>query len=176
MPFPEFETERLVLQNITSQDKEFIFNLFSNAGVNRYLYDEAPISTLDQAAGTIEKYWGGSPTDRNRWKIVLKATGSEVGTCGFHLWSERERCADIGYDLLPSHWGKGYAREALVPLLQFMKDELGAHCIRAIVYPENTRSVKVLERMGFVLGEETEDTEFAGKTYLHHIYELRLQE
>lgn len=96
MSFPEFETERLLLKNITSNDKELIFNLFSNRAVNRYLYDESPISTLDQAAAVIEKYWGGSPTDRNRWKVISKATGAQMGTCGFHRWDEGARRADIG--------------------------------------------------------------------------------
>ena len=49
MFFCDLETDRLLLKNISSEDRDFVFNHFSNKVVNRYLFDEEPLSTMEGA-------------------------------------------------------------------------------------------------------------------------------
>ena len=44
MFFRELETDRLFLKNISPVDRDFIFTVFSNDDVNRYLYDAEPLT------------------------------------------------------------------------------------------------------------------------------------
>ena len=42
MLFKNIETDRLVLKNIAIDDRNFIFNHFSDDVVNKYLFDAEP--------------------------------------------------------------------------------------------------------------------------------------
>jgi len=78
--------------------------------------------------------------------------------------------AIIGYDIFAEHRRNGYAREACVAMLAFLKDECGVGSARAIVDVENTASIKLLESLGFfrVLTGSSED--MPGR--LDHRYEI----
>ena len=174
MQFPEFETGRLFLKNITVNDAAFLLRVFSHPKVNRFLYDEEPVASLRQAEELVRRYWPGGVSDRNRWKIVDKASGEEMGTCGFHRWEGDKRRAEVGYDLLPEYWGHGYIREAVVPVFDFLRSSRAARTLRAVIYRGNERSIATAEKLGFQKTSEIEMTEFHGESHEHHIYELQL--
>ncbi len=46
MLFKELETERLFLKNISTCDRDFILEQFSNNEVNRYLFDAEPLTDV----------------------------------------------------------------------------------------------------------------------------------
>ena len=57
---------------------------------------------------------------------------------------------DIGYALLAEHEGHGYAREAATRLLRHAADDLHLAQVYAIVAMDNTRSLALLDTLGFV--------------------------
>lgn len=57
---------------------------------------------------------------------------------------------EVGYRLLPQHWGKGYATEGTSALLKHGFDDLSLECVVAIAQLENKASRRVLEKAGFV--------------------------
>ncbi len=59
------------------------------------------------------------------------------------------RSAKLGYAIHADHWGQGYATATARTLVEFGFGELGLHRITAAVGPENQRSARVLERLGF---------------------------
>jgi RimJ/RimL family protein N-acetyltransferase len=64
---------------------------------------------------------------------------------------------ELGYILHPSAWGKGYATEAVAAFIQhFWKARPDLHTIEARVDEENTESIRVLVKSGFVGGEVVE--------------------
>ena len=63
---------------------------------------------------------------------------------------------EIGYTYRPEYWGKGYATEACSTAIESLRDGLdptasmgGKPKVVAWVDPENVRSVKVLQKLGF---------------------------
>ena len=56
MFFKELQTDRLFLKNISSDDRDFIFTVFSNDDVNRYLYDAEPLTDISGADDIINFY------------------------------------------------------------------------------------------------------------------------
>lgn len=61
---------------------------------------------------------------------------------------------DVGYNLLPSTRGKGYATEALGGLTKWYEKEKGVTELLAYVDDDNEPSIRVLKRAGFeLLGE-----------------------
>ncbi len=57
--------------------------------------------------------------------------------------------AVLGYSIDAEHEGLGLMREALAGLVRFGFDTLGLHRIQANYRPENVRSARVLEALGF---------------------------
>jgi len=90
------------------------------------------------------------------------------------VWNKESAVCDIGYDLLPEFWGKGYMCEALKAALGFAQNHMCVKQVRAwIYYPDNQRSLKLTEKLGFVwLGEEKYEL-FRGEKYLHRILTLK---
>ena len=55
----------------------------------------------------------------------------------------------IGYTVHPKHARKGYAYEVCLGLIDYING-LGNYTIRAGVHPDNSSSIKLLEKLGFV--------------------------
>lgn len=55
---------------------------------------------------------------------------------------------DLGWRLLPEHWGKGLATEGAKACLDFAWDTLGLKRVRAICPVVNTSSEGVMLRLG----------------------------
>lgn len=59
---------------------------------------------------------------------------------------------EVGYRLLPEHWGQGYATEGARALVKHGFETLGLERIVVIALPENTASLRVMEKVGMVDG------------------------
>jgi [ribosomal protein S5]-alanine N-acetyltransferase len=147
--FPPLETARLFLRSISYADTSFVIQHFLDPIVQRYLYDDEPITTPEQATAILDFYLAAPDADYNRWTIVRKTDHQPIGTCGFHKWSRPHRRAEIGYDLSPVYQGYGYMTEAVEAMVQHGFSRLNLHRIEALVAVENTRSLALLQRLSF---------------------------
>ncbi|WP_035985308.1 GNAT family N-acetyltransferase [Leptolyngbya sp. KIOST-1] len=147
--FAPLETPRLHLRPLAQADVDFVFRHFSDPAVNRYLLDQAPLASREEAQGIVDFFVQPTDDTYTRWVLVSKADGQPIGTCGFHKWDQRNRRAEIGYDLAPTAWGQGYMGEALKTMLSYGFTDMVLNRVEALVYPENTASVKLLEKLNF---------------------------
>ena len=169
------ETQRTILRRINNQDLDFIFGHFRDLEVCRYLVDQEPPGSAEEALQIIDWCNGnGNPNSRqNRWLIVLKETGESIGTVGFHNWDKANHVAEIGYDLSIGHWGKGIMTEVLRLVLDFGFKEMQLNRVQAFVHLQNAASYQVLMKQGFVAeGVIREKHLFRGKYYDHYLLAL----
>jgi len=145
--FQSLETERLILRPLTNLDLEFVFRHFSDPDVNRFLLDEEPVTTREQAQAIIDFYSTPEGKLYNRWAIVRNTDRRAIGTCGFHQWQSVHHRAEIGYDLEKASWKQGIMTEALRVMLQYGFEYMELNRVEALVYPENEASVRLLERV-----------------------------
>jgi RimJ/RimL family protein N-acetyltransferase len=66
----------------------------------------------------------------------------------------------IGYDLAKAHWGKGLMSEALHALVDYGFACLGLERILADTLSHNSRSIRLLERLGFQLDDVRDGSHF----------------
>ncbi len=173
MLFNAIETERLFLKNISIDDRNFIFNQFSDDVVNRYLFDAEPLAKIEDADEIINFYIQPEPRLQHRWIIIRKSDGIRMGTCGFHCWNQTESTVDVGYDLKESFWRNGYMHEAMKEIIQFAIDKMHIKEINACIYLDNQRSINLVENLGFILSGSSYEL-FRDEKYLHNIYSLYL--
>ncbi|MFC4161318.1 GNAT family N-acetyltransferase [Chitinimonas lacunae] len=57
--------------------------------------------------------------------------------------------ATLGYSLDPAHWGRGRMHQALTLALDFVFEHFNLHRVMANYLPDNQRSARLLERLGF---------------------------
>lgn len=147
--FPILETERLLLREITIDDAKDIFACFSNENVTRY-YGQEKLEDIKQAE-TFVDFFAKSYTEKRgiRWGIEIKGTQGIIGTIGFNAWSPKHKRAEIGYEIHPKQWRKGYTSEAVSKVLQYGFDELGLTRLGAVVFIDNEASNNLLTKVGF---------------------------
>lgn len=165
------ETERLFLTNISQEDRDFIFKLFTNDEINKYLYDAEPLTDISGADEIIYFYTQLEPKAQHRWVIVRK-DGVKLGTCGFHGWNKPEASCDVGYELLPEFWGNGYMGEALSAIIDFARNEMKIKQINACIYIDNSNSIKLAEKLNFSFKGQMKDEIFRTCAYPHKIFTL----
>jgi len=111
--FPDLETPRLKLTQLSTDDSAALFTIFSEEDVIKF-YDIEVHESPEQSLKLIE-FFNARFFDEIgiRWAIRLKDTNKLIGTCGFNSWNQKMMNAGIGYELSSQYWGLGYATEAL---------------------------------------------------------------
>ena len=144
------ETERLFIRQFDLEDAAFMLELVNTPAWLQYIGDRN-VHTIEDAEhyianGAVKSYaengYGG-------WLIGLKENGLPAGMCGLfqRAWLP---APDFGFAFLPDHAGKGYAYEAAMAALDHIKQQY-PHLdkLYAITIPENSRSIRLLEKCQF---------------------------
>lgn len=84
-----------------------------------------------------------------RLLITDVASGEPAGSCGLSFTDVAAGEASVGYALLPSWRGRGYATRAVRLLAGWAFGPTGIARLTAGTVPDNTASHRVLERVGF---------------------------
>jgi [ribosomal protein S5]-alanine N-acetyltransferase len=171
--FVNIETKRLLLKCIDQSDREFIFEEFQNDFINQYLFDVEPMTNIEQADDLIGFYNMQEPRNQSRWILIDTLENRKLGSCGFHLWDRKRNEVEIGFELMQQYNGKGYMAEAVDAMIEFARTKMKVNKIIAIVYVDNSKCKRLLEKFGFILVGK-EECQFRGNMYLHDIYHLEL--
>jgi RimJ/RimL family protein N-acetyltransferase len=81
-----------------------------------------------------------------------------VGRAGYHGPPDEAGMVEIGYAVDPAHRRQGYARAALVALLDRAAREPEVRTVRVSIRPDNTASLRLVAQYGFAeVGEQWDD-------------------
>ncbi|MBM7587770.1 ribosomal-protein-alanine N-acetyltransferase [Bacillus pakistanensis] len=170
---PELRTDNLILREITEQDAQALFEYFSSDKAMQF-YGMNPLTTLEQMKNIVKGMASGYEKKQAiRWGIQLKDQQELIGTIGFNNWSNLHKKAELGYDLNPRYWRKGYMFEAISKVIQFGFEEILLNRIGAFVYLDNEASNRILEKIGFHQEGILKDYYFSYDRY-HDVYVYRL--
>jgi ribosomal-protein-alanine N-acetyltransferase len=140
-------TARLTLREFVGSDFDAIHAFSSDPRVTKFLFfgprDEG--STADYLEGLLASQ-GEVP--RIRFELAVQETGSGrvIGACDLSF-IERN-VVDLGYMLGIGDWGKGYATEISLALIDAAFFDLRAERIISTVDVNNRASIRVLEKIG----------------------------
>ena len=146
---PVLETARLRLRPLRVDDAEAMFEALGDPATMRY-WSRGPFSDVEALraymAVNVEaasmRCWavcapqtGRDEADRARgWVVLIEAKP------GVH---------ELGYILVPSARGRGWAREAVGRVVEHAFDELEARRLVADIDPDNVASIALVEAIGF---------------------------
>ena len=147
------ETERLVLREITFDDKEELFQLHTDPMVQKWTGEPVveSMKEIEQAIrirlNDYRKYGFG------RLALIRKETSEFMGWAGLTYLPEFDK-VDLGYRLKKKYWGQGYATEASKAIIDYGFNVLNLDLIIAIALPENKASIRVMEKVGMIYDQQ----------------------
>ncbi|MGW4968157.1 GNAT family N-acetyltransferase [Nonomuraea sp. NPDC004186] len=138
------ETGRLVLRRFTESDAGHLFTLHNDPEVMEFLNGGKPTPREVIVGKTLPAFIA-----TGFFAAIEKPSGAFLGW--FHLRAPKGTPDDepeLGYRLHKSAWGRGYATEGSLALIDKAFRELGARRVYAQTMAVNVRSRRVMEKCG----------------------------
>ena len=145
MDIPTLTTDRLVLRPFRGGDLDAHAAMNADPRIMQYIGEVQDRAAAFRTLCAYLGHWflrGYGP-----WAVEERATGAFVGRAGltrFEPWTDVE----VGYALVPSAWGKGYASEVAARSLRYAHEVVGARGVTSHVLAGNAAAVRVAERLG----------------------------
>ena len=150
---PTLETPRLLLRAPRASDFDHSFSLWADPQVFRYISGKP--CTREEAWARLLRYTGHWLWMRfGFWIVEEKSSGAFVGEVGY---AEQKReitpsligIPEMGWVLLPSFHGRGYAFEAVHAAQQWFAANLPVSRSCCIIDSANAPSIRLAEKCGF---------------------------
>ena len=148
-PIPVLDTQRLTLRPVALTDAHFLATLLNDPAWLTYIGDRGVRTAADAERYIEARIWSQYEAHGfGMYVMELRQASQPIGTCGL---VRREFLAgpDLGVALLPDWVGRGYATEAARVVIGHAEQALRLGPLYAIAKSENTRSIGMLERLGF---------------------------
>lgn len=168
------ETERLILRPVRIEEADLVLDYYQrNKEFLRRWDPPKPegFYTNDFWIKKITQMTDELFTDKScRFYLFDKTETKVFGTVHFaNIERGPFQNCRLGYQLDKDLEGKGYMSEAVSAALKFAFNELNLHRIEANYVPDNLRSGKVLERMGFEIHGTAKNYLFVGAEWKDHV-------
>lgn len=144
-PPETFRTRRLTLRRLALLDANAIFATYAqDAEVTRFLTWQ-PHGRVEETRAFVQKMIEAWDRGTEFTWAILGETGELIG--GIALRPQGFK-VDFGYVLARAHWGKGFAAEALQPLVDWAMAQPEVFRAWAVCDAENPASARVMEKAG----------------------------
>jgi RimJ/RimL family protein N-acetyltransferase len=141
-------TKRLIIRPFTLDDDAFVLALLNDPEWLRYIGDRGVRTREDAQRQIADKYLASYARDGvGLMAVTLREQAAPIGMCGL-IKREGLTDVDIGFAFLPEYRAQGYALEAAHAVLVHGRDVLNIKRVVAITLPENTASIRLIEKIG----------------------------
>lgn len=153
MKIPILETNRLILRGFSENDFEAYAEMCSDSEVMNYI-STGKMLTKEESWRSLAFLIGRwHLKEYGMWAVEEKNSGNFVGRVGlFNL--EGWPGVEVGWTLVKSAWGQGYATEAAKISVQWGFEHTNTKELISLIIPENLASIKVSERIGQSFSKE----------------------
>lgn len=143
------ETERLLIRPIWANDNELVFSYRSDTEMNKYQ------GFVPKELKEVDEFIAKNPLKFNQpesWYqvvIIEKKSNKIIGDIGIHFVGDDDFQCEIGCTLNKKYQGKGFATNAMKITIDYLFHNLNKHRISGSVDPNNSNSIRLLERLNF---------------------------
>jgi RimJ/RimL family protein N-acetyltransferase len=156
-PPAPIRTERLLLRESAAHDRAAFIELLSCPEVHTYLGGPQPRNDLERRAPAVP--------GRRPGVFVVDLDGAMIGVVQFDR-RDAERPGhvrpqagelELGYQFLPTAWGRGYAAEACAAALDWITGALPGEPVVLCTQTANAASMRLAARLGFTEADRFEE-------------------
>ncbi len=143
------KSKRLNIRSLSKADHQFMLELLNSKGWIDNIGDRQVKTTIQT-----EKYISEIlKKDSLQYLVIEKLdTSIPIGILSF-MKRDQIEYPDFGFALLPSYHRQGYALEASSSYLHHLFSNHSKLTVAAICKKENTRSIQLLEKIGFTFND-----------------------
>ena len=143
------ESATLRLEPLVAAHADEMFVPLSATAIYDYMPGQPPASVAALRERYARLETRRSPDGRQRWLNWIVRLDS--GRCAGYVQAtvHEGSTADFAFVFAPEHWGRGIAFEACRAVLPRLAREFGVRAMFATVDARNSRSIHLLERLGF---------------------------
>ena len=142
---PTLETDRLILRPPIAEDLDGWEAFGADAETMRFMGGVQPRAAVWRAHAMMAGSW--ALHGFGMFAVIEKQSGRWVGRLG--PWRpEGWPGTEVGWGLLRSAWGKGYASEGAAAVMDWVVSSLGWTDIIHVIAPDNAASASVAKRLG----------------------------
>ena len=141
----ELETKRLTMRNWRQSDFDVYASYYADKETAQFVGGQMSRAKAWRHMAAVAGHW--VLKGFGLWAVAEKGKEELIGCIGLwepEGWPELE----VGYWLLNSAQGNGYATEAALRARQYAFEQLGAKTLVSYIDPRNAPSISVAERMG----------------------------
>ena len=140
-------TTRLFMEPFAPAHTDALFQMNSDPQVMRYLGDPQSRADVTESIVKVQARWAAKGF--SWWSIFLKDTDTLIGSaCLQNVGHIEDAPLEIGWRLMTTYHGKGYATEAGQAAMNFAFERVGVDYVCAVANPANTASQNVMKRLG----------------------------
>lgn len=151
------ENEKLLIRELIENDVNVIFELYSDKEAMKFRGSK-PFENIDEAEKMLKKVAENIKNGTEyRYGIIEKETSNLIGTYLITPITNIE-CM-VGCSIGKKYWRLGYGIEVMKLMSEYLRN-LNYEKIVGLIKKENIPSIKLVEKMNFVLIEQTEKPEF----------------
>jgi ribosomal-protein-alanine N-acetyltransferase len=138
----------LSLRYFVADDAPALFELASDPEVTQF-FSWGPYEDEAEPRDFIERVTREREEGMRLEMGIVGPDDRPIGLTGFSDFSIRDRRATVGTWLGREHWGSGANNESKALVLSLGFRHLGLNRVTALASPDNRRSLRALERIGF---------------------------
>lgn len=161
----KIETKRLVFKQIGDDDLQGVYQIYGDEDLTKYFVSGADKS-IEQTRERIEKI-------KSHWNkygfgdfiLLDKEDSSAVGYAGLH-YKQNGGNVNVSYIIDKKMWGKGLGYEACMALVYYGFRIAGLDKIAAEIDPQNSSSIRLIEKCGFQFNRVMEWNGFKRLEYI----------
>jgi ribosomal-protein-alanine N-acetyltransferase len=144
-------TERLVIEPLAHEHADGLLAALDDPRVGEHI-GGPDVTTIERLHHRIDRLAEGPPADwpEDRWlNWVARRADDGLIVGRLEATTYPDGWAEVAYVFGPSTWGQGYATEGVRWMIERLRAEYGVADVWAAIHPDNTASVRLVERLGF---------------------------
>ncbi|WP_234121537.1 GNAT family N-acetyltransferase [Clostridium hydrogenum] len=158
------KTQRLGFSVWDENDIEDALELWNNPEVTKFITANGKMSEKQVKQRLDKEIENNNKFKIQYWPVYLVEDKECVGCCGLRPYDAENNVLEIGVHLKEEYWGKGFAKEACLGVVEYAFKTLKVNALFAGHNPKNMASASLLKKLGF---KYTHD-EFYEPTGLNH--------
>lgn len=153
LPLTILSTKRCRLCEITCEDVDDLYRIYSNPEITLYMEDlfpdrEQELAYTKDYIHNIYHFYG-----YGMWVIKEKQSGKLIGRAGLEF-REGEEGIELGFLVAKEYQRIGIAYEVCREILEYAKQYLEFDSIYSYSNPKNVASIRLIEKLGFKYAEQ----------------------
>ncbi len=158
------QTKRLILEELSEEHFQELYELLSNEKVHQYFPKTLNLEESKEFLEKVQRKYKEEGT--SFWAVIRKEDNRFLGICGLLKQTvDGKEELEVGYRINDGYWGRGYGTEAAAGCLEYAEKVLKKNSIISLIREINYPSIRVAEKNNLKYEKNTMFNGFSHRVY-----------